>query len=277
MRTVFSALSVLLAVVLTAAAVPSLWIERNVVDEGGFVQLLKPLRDDAGFQSALGTSLATTVASASGVPDALQPGATRLAQGIVDGLTADPGFPAAWDETLRESHKLNFEQSAASTSAFTLELRPFADVLLKRIGSGLGMSLGEAPSLQVPVGTAQQRSWLTAAQEAASFAWPLTVGAVLAFALGLLFARRRGVALGWSGLGLLLVAAVLAAGALLASGMASSQGGSGGVATVFAARAGKLFADSFLPWVGVVALIGAAFLLVAFAVGARRRALSRRR
>jgi hypothetical protein len=127
------------------------------------------------------------------------------------------------------------------------------------------------------VGTAQQRSWLTAAQEAASYAWPLTVGAVLAFALGLLFARRRRVALAWSGLGLLLVAAVLAAGAFLASGVASAQGGSGSVATVFATRAGKLFADSFLPWAGVVALVGAACLVLAAVLGVRGRAVRGRR
>lgn len=277
MRSVFSALSILLAVVLTAAAVPSLWIDRNVVDEGGFVRLLEPLRSDSAFQSSLATSLGTTVASASGVPQAFQPAATRLANEITNGLTTDPGFPAAWDETLRESHRLNFTQAAASTSAFTLELRPFVDVLLKRLGSSLGVQAGQAPSIQVPVGTAQQRSWLTAAQEAASYAWPLTVGAVLAFALGLLFARRRGVALGWSGLGLLLVAAVLAAGAFLASGVASAQGGSGSVATVFATRAGKLFADSFLPWAGIVALVGAACLLLAIALGVLRRGVRGRR
>lgn len=277
MRSVLSALSILLAVVLTAAAVPSLWIERNVVDEGGFVRLLEPLRSDAAFQSSLANSLATTVASASGVPQAFQPAAARLANEITNGLTTDPGFPGAWDETLRESHRLNFSQAVASNSTFTLELRPFVDVLLKRLGSGLGVQAGQAPSIQVPVGTPQQRSWLTAAQEAASYAWPLTVGAVLAFALGFLFARRRGVALGWSGLGLLLVAAVLAAGAFFASGVASAQGGSGSVATVFATRAGKLFADSFLPWAGVVALVGAAFLILAIALGARRRAASGRR
>lgn len=271
MRTVFSALSILLALVLTAAAVPSLWIERNVIDEGGFVRLLDPLRGDSAFQSALGASLATTVASAASVPAPLQPAVTRAAQGLVDGLTSDPAFPAAWDETLRESHKLNFEASAPSTSAFTLELKPFADVLLKRLGSGLGIPLGDAPSIEVAVGTAQQRSWLTAAQEAAGYAWPLTIAAVLAFVLGLLFARRRAVALGWSGLGLLLVAAVLAAGSFLVSGAASSQGGSSNASTVFAAHAGKLFADSFLPWAGAVGLLGAVSVVIAFAVGARRR------
>lgn len=277
MRTVLSALSVLLTVVLTAAAVPSLWIERNVVDEGGFVSLLSPLRSDSGFQTALGSSLATTVVSASHIPHALQQPATQLAERIVSGLTTDPGFPAAWDETLRESHRLNFSPGTATTSAFTLQLRPLAGVLLNRLGTSLGSPLGDAPSIEVPVGTAQQRSWLTTVQDVGSLAVPLTAGAVLAFVLGLLFARRRGVALGWTGLGLLLAAAVLGAGAFLGSMLAGGQGGAGSVASVFASRVGPIFADSFMPWVAAVAIVGAAFLLLGLVLGVLQRRSAARR
>lgn len=277
MRTVLSALSVLLAVVLAAVAVPSLWLERNVVDEGGFVRLLGPLRSDTEFQSALGDSLASTVVSASQIPAVLAPAAARLTQGIVEGITTDPGFPAAWDETLRGSHRLNFSPDTASTSAFTLQLRPLAGVLLKRLGAGLGVPLGDAPSVEVPVGTAQQRSWLTTVQDAANLALPLIAGAVLAFALGLLFARRREVALGWSGLGLLLVAAVLGASASLAAALAGGQGGGGTVASVFARRVGPLFADAFMPWVAAVAILGVVLLVITFALAVRRRRSAARR
>lgn len=277
MRTVLSALSMLLAVVLTAAAVPSLWIERNVLDEGGFVSLLSPLRSDNGFQTALGSSLATTVVSASHIPGALQEPATQLAKAMVSSLTTDPGFPAAWDETLRESHRLNFSPGAATTAEFTLQLRPLAGVLLNRLGSSLGATLGNPPSIEVPVGTAQQRSWLTTVQDVGNLAVPLSAGAVLAFVLGLLFARRRGVALGWAGLGLLLVAAVLGAGVFLGSMLAGGQGGGGSVATVFASRVGPIFADSFMPWAAAVAVVGAAFLLLGIVLGVLRRRSAARR
>ncbi|MDQ4491136.1 hypothetical protein RBS60_13110 [Sinomonas sp. ASV486] len=276
MRTVLSALSILLAVLLTGAAVPSLWIDRNVVDEGGFVHLLEPLRNDAEFQTALGTSLASTVVSASNVPAALQPAATGLAKGIVTSLTTDPGYPAAWDEAVRESHRLNFS-AVTATTGFTLELRPLAGVMLARMGSSLGVSLGEAPSIEVPVGTAQQRSWLTVMQDAGRLAVPLSLGAVFAFVLGLLFARRRGVALGWAGLGLLLVAALLAAGTFLASMFAGGQGGAGTVASVFARRLGPLFSDSFMPWTGAVAIAGVVCLVLSFVAGVRRRRAAARR
>jgi hypothetical protein len=270
MRTVLSALSMLLAVVLTAAAVPSLWIERNILDEGGFVRLLEPLRSDNGFQTALGTSLATTVVSSSNVPEPLRQSTTQAVQGLVNGLTSDPAFPDAWNETLRESHRLNFSQGA-SASGFTLQLRPLAQVLVHRLGATLGLPLGDAPSIEVPVGTSQQRSWLTVIQDAGNLALPLSAGAVLAFVLGLLFARRRGVALGWAGLGLLLVAAALSATAFLGSMLAAGQGGSGSVASVFASRVGPLFADSFMPWAGGVAIAGAVCLIVATVLGVRRR------
>lgn len=273
MRTVLSALSMLLAVVLTAAAVPSLWIERNVVDEDGFVRLLAPLSSDAEFQSALGQSLATTAVSASGVPAPLQPAATDVTEKILDGLTTDPAFPGAWETTLRESHRLNFTPATASTSAFTLELRPLADVLLDRLGSQIGVGLADAPSITVPVGNAQQRAALTRAQDAAALALPLSAGALLAFLLGLLFARRRGTALAWAGVGLLVVAAVLAAGTFLVSAVAGSQGSHGSVAGVFAERAGGMLPDAFGPWILGVAAAGGAALVAGAVLGARRRRL----
>ncbi|WP_430298011.1 hypothetical protein [Sinomonas sp. B1-1] len=273
MRTVLSALSVLLAVVLTAAAVPSLWIERNVVDEDGFVRLLAPLSRDADFQAALGKSLTATAVSASGVPAPLRPAATELAEKTLEGLTSDQAFPSAWESTLRESHRLNFSPATASTSAFTLELRPLANVVLDRLGAGLGVGFSDAPSITVPVGNAQQRSALTFAQDAAALALPLSAGAVLALLLGLLFARRRGTALAWAGGGLLVVAALLGAGTFLTASVAGSQGSQGSVAGVFAQRAGQLFADAFGPWILGVAAVGAVFLVVGLVLGARQRRL----
>ena len=270
MRTVLSALSVLLAVVLAAAAVPALWVERNIVDEAGFVRLFAPLREDQAFFGALGASIATTAASASRVPEPLRPAAQELAGGVVDGLTEDERFPAAWDETLRASHAANFGPDAP-VDAVTLELRPLADLVLARVGESLGLDLPEAGSLVVQAGSAQQRTALTAIQHAAALSGPLCAGAVLALLLGLLAARRRGVALAWAGLGLLLAAAVLGAGTFLVSSIAGAQARSGTVSTLFAQRAGQLVADGFAPWNAVLAAAGAVLLLAGGILGARRR------
>jgi hypothetical protein len=276
MRTVLSALSVLLAVVLAAAAVPALWVERNIVDEAGFVRLFSPLREDQAFFDALGASIATTAVSASRVPEPLRPAAQELAAGVVDGLPQDESFPAAWDETLRASHAANFGPDAP-VDAVTLELRPLADLVLARVGESLGLDLPEAGSLAVQAGSAQQRTALTAVQDAAALSGPLCAGAVLALLLGLLAARRRGVALAWAGLGLLLAAAVLGAGTFLVSSIAGAQVGSGTVSTLFAQRAGQLVADGFAPWNAVLAVAGAVLLLTGGVLGARRRRQLERR
>ncbi|WP_139346747.1 hypothetical protein [Sinomonas mesophila] len=270
MRTVLSALSVLLAVVLAAVAVPALWVERNIVDESGFVRLFSPLREDRGLFDALGASIAATAVSASNVPERLQPAAQELAAGIVDGITRDARFPAAWDETLRESHAANFAPDAPA-DAVSLELRPLADLVLARVGESLGVDLPESGGLAVQAGSAQQRAALTAAQDAAALSGPLCAGAALSLVLGLLAARRRGVALAWAGLGLLVTAAVLGAGTFLVSSLAGAQAGSGTVSTVFAQRAGQLVADGFAPWNAALALVGAALFVIGGILGARRR------
>ena len=271
MRTFVSALSVLLAVVLAAVAVPALWLEQNVVDESGFVRLLSPMGTDKDLQSALASNLESSVIANSGIPDPLRPLAQQAMQSAANGLLSDPGYPQAWNDTLRASHKLNVSPDKASANAFELELSPMAALLAHRLGSSLGVSLAGPASLPVQVGTAQQRSWLTGAQDLGSLAVPLAFGAALAMALGLLCARRRGVALAWAGLGLLIVAAVYELGAGLVPALGSAQGSSGSMSSTFGTRAAELAAAGFQPWIGGMAVTGGALLLVGAALGAFRR------
>ena len=53
MRTAASAILVILALLLAAVAGPSLWLQRHVVDEEGFVELASPLGNDTEFQKNL--------------------------------------------------------------------------------------------------------------------------------------------------------------------------------------------------------------------------------
>ena len=47
MRTFVSAVAGILGLLLSAVAVPAIWVERNVVQEDGFVELSGPLGQDA--------------------------------------------------------------------------------------------------------------------------------------------------------------------------------------------------------------------------------------
>jgi hypothetical protein len=146
-----------------------------------------------------------------------------------------------------------------------------ADLFARRLGASVNANISGPPSLTVQVGTAQQRSWLTGAQDLARLALPLALGAVLALVLGLLFARRRGVALAWAGIGLLLVAALYQGGVGLVPAAGSAQGNAGSMSSTFGARAAELAAASFEPWILAVALCGAVFLVVGAVLGAVRR------
>ncbi|WP_422933800.1 hypothetical protein [Sinomonas sp. P47F7] len=276
MRTFVSALSVLLAVVLAAVAAPALWLQQNVADEAGFVRLLDPMARDADLQSALVSNLDTAVLANSGIPAVARPVAQKAIEGLAQGLVSDPGFPQAWTDTLRASHQLNFTPGTASANAFELQLRPVAALLVSKLGGAIGVTLPVPSSLVVQVGTAQQRSWVTGAQDLSGLAQPLSLGAVLALALGLLAARHRGVALAWAGLGLLVVAAADELTTGLVPAVGSALGSSGSMSSTFGARAAELAAASFQPWIGGVAVAGAAFLVVGAVVGAAGRIRRRR-
>ncbi|WP_138442363.1 hypothetical protein [Sinomonas susongensis] len=280
MRTVLSALSVLLAVVLTAVAVPALWLERNVVDESGFVQLLSPMSTDKQLQSTLISNLDNAVTSDSSIPSVLRPVAQQAVQGLAASLVSDANFGQAWNDTLKASHQINFSPDKASANAFELELRPMADLMAKRVASSLNVNIPGPATLQVQVGTAQQRSWLTGAQNLAALSLPLTLGAILAFALGLLCARRRGVALAWAGIGLLLIAALYQGVVGLAPSLASAQGSAGSMSSAFGTRAAELVAANFEGWIIPLAIGGAVLLVLGAVFGAvqrRRRARTRLR
>lgn len=277
MRTFVSALSVLLAVVLTAAAAPALWLQQNVADEGGFVRLLEPMARDADLQSALVGDLDTAVLANSGIPAVARPIAEKALDGLAKSLVSDPGFPNAWSETLRQSHQLNFTPATAAANGFQLQLQPMTALLVSKLGSAIGVPLPSPGSLEVQVGTAQQRSWVTGAEDFSRLAEPLALGAILAFALGLLIARHRGAALAGTGLGLLVVAAAYQLATGMVPAAVSAQGTSGSLSSTFGARAAELAVASFEPWIGNVAIAGAALFVVGTVAEIARRLGRRRR
>jgi hypothetical protein len=152
-----------------------------------------------------------------------------------------------------------------------------AALLVAKLGSAIGVSLPAPGSLEVQVGTPQQRSWLTTAQDFARLAQPLGWGALLALVLGLLAARRRGVALAWAGVGLLVVAAAFELAVGLVPAVGSAQGSSGSMSSTFGARAAELAAASFEPWIGGMAVTGGAFLVLGAIFGIVRRVRRARR
>ena len=114
MRTFVSAVAVLIGLVLAAVAVPAMWVDRNIVQEDGFVAFTAPLGKDPAFQERLA---AAAVRQPRRGPRSRQRSrglVTPILESAAQSLTSMPGYPEAWTETLRKSHRLNFADPSAA-------------------------------------------------------------------------------------------------------------------------------------------------------------------
>ncbi|WP_026552538.1 hypothetical protein [Arthrobacter sp. H20] len=219
MRTFGSAVLALAALVLAGIALPGAWIDRNIVQVDGFVELAGPLGADPEFQAELTTALATEVTANAGLPDALSNIVEPLIADAAANVTALPGYPAAWDETLRRSHNLSFPINADlatgvdSPQPLRLDLAPVVALALQEVGSGIGIDVPAPAETLVDIGSPAQQEALSQLK-AVSGGWPvLAIGAVVAALTALVLARRRGTALALIGLGSAVLGGLFWAGA----------------------------------------------------------------
>lgn len=280
MRTLFSALAALLALVLAAGGLAAAWVDGNLVEESGFVAIASPLGDDQDFQAALADSLAGEVASSAGLPDRLKSLIEPLIRDAAGAVSSSSEYPAAWAETLRLSHAFTFAQapdpSEASPAVLTLDLAPVIGLLTENVGGSLGFEVPLPEDTTIDIGTVQRGGLLSGFSDVVQ-AWPLFLaGAGVLALLALAIARRRGITLAFLGLGVAVIGAVgVMAGTWLPE-LVTGLPGTGALADVFmqglAGRAATDIAGSSTPLVvgGLLALIIGLVLQTAF--GRRRRA-----
>ncbi|MFJ7750455.1 hypothetical protein ACIQXM_10925 [Arthrobacter sp. NPDC097144] len=270
MRTFGSAILGLVAVLLATAALCSAWLADSVVSEDGFVALGQPLGTDAAFQQDLSEEIGSQVAQSIQLPDAVASFVEPLITSAVQGVQSLPGYPEAWDETLRRSQAQTFD----GDGGVTLDLAPVVGLVAQELGSGTGIDIPAPEQSLIELGGADQRDDIQLAVNAAN-AWPyLAVGSGVAALLSLLAARRRGSALAWMGTGALLAGGALwfAAGSL--PSLAERPAYSSALAETFAAGFASEASGSLQAWT-IPFMLGAAVLLVLGlllgAVGGRRR------
>ena len=139
-RTFVSAVAVLIGLVLAAVAVPAMWVDRNIVQEDGFVAFTAPLGKDPVFQERLAAAAVGSL-GAERIPAALAGLVTPVLESAARSLTSMPGYPEAWTETLRKSHRLNFADPASlpaeadGVTSLTLDLAPLVG-LVAQAGGG---------------------------------------------------------------------------------------------------------------------------------------------
>jgi hypothetical protein len=283
LRTFVSAIAVILGLLLSAVAIPAIWVDSNVVQEDGFVALSAPLGQDEDFQQRLAAAAVGTIDTSS-VPDALAGIVQPVVEAAAGSLTGLPGYPAAWEETLRKSHRLSFADPASppagadSSSSLTLDVAPLAALAIAELSRTTGMPLDAPDQTVINVGQAHQRQWIERLSAYAPLGYSLAIGAGVAFALALVAARRRWTVIFTAGAGALLLAAVWTVGSVQARDAVGGAASGNEVADMFKNEFVAAAFTSFQSWITGTIVVGGVLLAAGLVTGIAsrgRRALSR--
>ncbi|MET3718815.1 MULTISPECIES: hypothetical protein [unclassified Arthrobacter] len=270
MRTFVSAVAAVLGLLLSAAAIPAIWADRNIVQEDGFVALAAPLGQDAGFQQRLAAATVGTIDTGA-IPDALAGLVRPVLEAAVGKLTGLPGYPAAWEETLRKSHRLSFTDPASlppeadTSSSLTLDIAPLVALATDELSRATGLPLDAPEQTLISVGQSDQRQLVERVSAYAPLGYPVAIGAGIAFALALVAARRRWSVLASMGFGALVLAGLwtLASQAARKAVLGTASGND--VADMFKDAFVAAASASFESWVTGTIVAGGALLAAALA------------
>jgi hypothetical protein len=259
-RTFISALATVLGILLASVAVPAMWVDRNIIQEDGFVRLAAPLGKNADFQKKLAAAAVGTIDTGS-VPGALSGLVDSVLEKAAESLTQLPGYPAAWEETLRRSHRLNFASPAgetgnAPTSSLTLDVAPLVALGSEEISRTTRLPLNPPDQTLINVGQPTQREWAERLATYAPMGYIAAIGSGIAFLLALVAARRRWTVLFVAGLGGLALAGLWSLGLQLGSARAAATDTGSSVANMFRDEFVGVAAADFQAWIAATAVTG---------------------
>jgi hypothetical protein len=266
-RTFVSAAATVLAVLLAAVAVPAIWLDRNIVQEQGFVELAAPLGTDSEFQQGLAEAAIGTIDTSS-VPDFLSDLVQPVLEDTAASLTGLPGYPAAWEETLRKSHRLSFagtgaeSPEGASASSLTLDVAPLVALGAGEISRATRLPLDPPEQTLINVGQPELKAWTERLNTYAPAGYLLAGGSAVALLLALVAARRRWTVLMGAGVGALLLAALWAVGAQVGSASVLAADSGNEVADMFRNEFVAAASAHFQTWTWAAAATGGVLLLV---------------
>jgi hypothetical protein len=271
MRTAASALLVIVALVLAAIAGPTLWMQRHVIDQAGFVELAGPLGSNKAFQEGL-SSLAASQATASlNLPPQLNDLAAAVIKTSARNIYTEPGYGQAWTETLQRSHGLTFA-AAGNTEVqgdLQLDVAPLVALVAANVGEDLGVSLPTPDNVVVALEQPQLARLVPVATMLGGWAWAIAIAAVVLLALGVLVARRRSLAVLLAGVGLAAVALLWLFGSASVESTLTGMAAGTGIAKQFGVELAAVARQSWQSGItttfvaaGVLVAVGVATLMV---------------
>lgn len=278
MRSFISAVAVVLALMLTAVAVPAAWADVNVVKEDGFVHLAGALGKDPEFQSRLATAAVGNFESSVNLPEPLKSVAADALKEAASGMQSWPEYPKAWEETARNSHRLNFEggkqaEETVSHTALLLDIGPLIRLIRDRLSSASGLQIEVPAESLVTMGEPSQKQLVERVAAFAPLWWLAALGAVVSVLLALAAARRRSVVMVALGLGGLVLVAMWSAMVDLAGGLMGSLSSGNGVAELFKQEFFSAVRTGFGEWIVIAAVVSGAVLalgVIGWILSARR-------
>jgi hypothetical protein len=282
LRSFISAVAVVLALLLTAAAVPAAWADVNVVKEDGFVQMAGALGKDPEFQSRLATAAVGNFESSVDLPEPLKSVAADVLREAASGMQSWPEYPKAWEETARNSHRLNFgggkqSEETVSHTALLLDIGPLVRLIRDHLSSASGLQIEVPAESLVTMGEPSQKLLVERVAAFAPLWWLAALGAMVSVLLAVAAARRRSIVFVFLGLGGLVLAALWSAMVDWAGGLMGSLSSANGVAELFKQEFFSAARTGFGDWIGIAAVVSGGFLalgVIAWILSARRRSPS---
>lgn len=265
MRTVVSAAAAILGMLLAAVAAPAIWLDRTIVREDGFVALAGPLGKDPAFQERLAAAAVGTI-DTSAVPGFLGELVQPVLEDAAASLTGLPGYRQAWEDTLRNSHRLSLaavaeaEAEGASASSLTLDVSPLVALGAEEISRSTGLPLDPPDRTLLDAGGPDQKEWAERLATYAPAGYLLAVGSAVALLLALVAARRRWTLLAGMGVGALLVAVCWAVASQAGRDLALGADAGSDVANMFRDEFVAAASQDFQAWTLAAAVVGAVFL-----------------
>lgn len=275
----------LIAVLATVVAVPAVWADSHIVDQGQFTEMMAPLGRDQAVQDAMAVEIAQQVQRLMTEQGDSRP-PMRLVQPVAERFVRSDAFPPAFSTAVASIHTWLFvaptaEQRLAGATVAEIDLAPMirhivdteadleitvpARVTVDLSAAGNSRDLFRAGRLEPIAAAVSRTSWIA----------PLV--ALVAGIGALLLARRRGFPLMLIGIGVAVGAGVtwLLCG-VAPSMVVSAAGGADSMTAVIAGAATERVTGSLTPWVLAEAAVAGALALVGLLFGLLGAAAHRR-
>lgn len=129
-RDLLSALLLTAAMLLGTLWLPAVWIERNLVDQQGFLAIAQPLADDTALQRTLTDRAVDQALDHDVVPDFVAERVSPFLEDQAARVTGTAAYDRVWDATMVELHGALFTPGASSLD---VDLLPLVDSMLTAV------------------------------------------------------------------------------------------------------------------------------------------------